>query len=179
MVWYCFLLWLYLLTFQTCCILLYCVFVMSAFIFIQFTASLAKSHFYNAHIVAVQLFQFLTLQHKSYNYSFAFYGNAIDHCLIMSDWSMLLDTLFPFICFSCGWPYIVYDFSFCRSASSQVTICMSSLDVHIGIFTDVMTVCILMPEISWSLFSVWLCRDNQSAMYRSGLGLYRMYTQYW
>ena len=36
-----------------------------------------------------------------------------------------------------------------------------------------------MPVISWFLFSVWLFWDNQSAMYRSWLCLYKMHTQYW
>ena len=43
-----------------------------------------------------------------------------------------------------------------------------------------LSVCMLMliPAISWSLFSVWPWPDSQSAMYRSGIGLYNMSTLY-
>ena len=50
-------------------------FSMSAFKFTQYTNSLAKNLiFLNAHVVAVQLQQFLTLQYKRYNYSSAFHA---------------------------------------------------------------------------------------------------------
>ena len=64
--------------------------------------------------------------------------------------------------------------------SSRVVACMSPVDVYTSIFTNVLMACTLMimPVISWSLFSVrfW---DNQSAIYRSEPGLYMMYTLYW
>ena len=76
--------------------------------------------------------------------------------------------------FLCGQPCIMYNFSLCRSVSSRVAACMSSIDAHTGIFTDVIMACtfIFMPVISWSFISVWLLWDSQSAMYRSHPSLY-------
>ena len=45
----------------------------------------------------------------------------------------------------------------------------------VGILACVM----LIPAISWFLFSVWLFQDNQSTMYRSEPGLYIMCTLHW
>ena len=72
----------------------------------------------------------------------------------------------------------MYDFNLQGSVSSKVVISISSIDVHICIFTDVLMAhtFMFMPVICWSLFSVWLLWDNQSAMYRSGPGLYIMGT---
>ena len=58
---------------------------------------------------------------------------------------------------------------------------MSSVDVHISILTDVLIVCtfMFMPVITWSLFPVLLFQDSQSAMYRSGPGLFKMLILYW
>ena len=39
----------------------------------------------------------------------------------------------------------MYDSSFLRSASYLVATCMSSIDVHTGIFTDVLTGSMFMP----------------------------------
>ena len=65
---------------------------------------------------------------------------------------------------------IMYDFSFCRWATSCVSSCMSSNDVHTGIFTAVLMAFTLlfMPVISWSFSSVWLFLDSKSA--HTGLG---------
>ena len=37
----------------------------------------------------------------------------------------------------------------------------------------------LRPHISLSMFSLWLCNDNQSLINSSGPGLYSMCTMYW
>ena len=52
----------------------------------------------------------------------------------------------------------MYNFSLLRSASCWVATCMSSMDVHVRIFTDVLMACtfMFMGVISWSLFSGWL-----------------------
>ena len=44
------------------------------------------------------------------------------------------------------------DFTFWRSVSSQVAACMSSIDVHTGVFTNVLMVCtfMFMLAIFWS-----------------------------
>ena len=83
--------------------------------------------------------------------------------------------------FFCDQPCIIYVFTFCRWVSSHVANCMSSMDVHTEIFNDVLMALtfIIIPAISWSLFFVWLFQDSQSTTYRSGPGLYMMYTLYW
>ena len=82
--------------------------------------------------------------------------------------------------FLCGQALIMYDLSFCKWASSCVASCMSSMDVHRGIFTDMLMTFTFtfMPEISWPLFSAWLIQGSQSVMCRSGPGLYMMCTLY-
>ena len=53
-------------------------------------------------------------------------------------------------------------------------ICLSSLDVHTGIFTVVLTAFtfLFLPVISLPFSSVWLSLDSQSAIYKSEPGLY-------
>ena len=131
-------------------------------------------------MVAVQLLQHLFLQCKRYNYSFALYGNAIDHCHSLLNWPNMLHALFLYLFLYCQ-PCIMYNLSLWRPASSWVAAWISSIDMHIGIFTDVLMACMFMfmSVISWSLCSVWLFQDNQSAIERSGSGLYIMQTLYW
>ena len=83
--------------------------------------------------------------------------------------------------FLCRQPCIMHDFSFWGSASSQVTACMYSYEVHTGIFSNVLMTCMFMfmSVDSWSLFSVWLLWNNQFTIYRSLPGLYIMCTLYW
>ena len=80
-----------------------------------------------------------------------------------------------------GQPCIMYVSSYWRFASTWAAACMSCIDVHTGILTDMLMAFgfMLMPVISWSLFSVWFFWDNQFIMYRSGPGLYIIYTLYW
>ena len=58
----------------------------------------------------------------------------------------------------CCYASIIYPLSICSSMSSSVTASVSSVDMHIGMSTNVLIICILMftPDISWSLFSSWL-----------------------
>ena len=79
-----------------------------------------------------------------------------------------------------GQPSIIYKFSFCTWVSSHVAASMSSMQVHTGIFSDVLMTFTFMfiPVISWTFFSVWLLWDSQSAIYKSGPGLYMMHTLY-
>ena len=76
---------------------------------------------------------------------------------------MLCSTFFFY-----GQPCIIYAFSSC-SYASHVAVCMSSVDVNTGMFTEVLMVlmCILIPVISWSLFSVWLLQHSLSVVYKS------------
>ena len=76
---------------------------------------------------------------------------------------------------------VLYAFSSCRYESSCVTACIYSMDVHTGIFTEVLMslTFILIPAISRSLFPSWLLWDSQSMIYKSGSGLLYMCTVYW
>ena len=58
----------------------------------------------------------------------------------MPDWPILLHTLFHYI-FLSDQPCIMYDFSLCRSTSCWVATYMSSMDLLIGIFNDVLMAC--------------------------------------
>ena len=96
-------------------------------------------------------------------------------------WSpVLLDAMLHFN-FFCIHPFIMYVFSFWRSVSFQIAAYMYFIDVHTGMFTDVMIACTFMflSVISWSLFSLWLSWDNQSTVYRSRPGFYIIHTLYW
>ena len=83
--------------------------------------------------------------------------------------------------FFCGKPCIIYAFCFCSYVSSPVAACMSSMDVHTALYTDMQIALKVkfIPVISWSVYSLWLFRDSQSTMYKSGWGLYMMCTLYW
>ena len=96
----------------------------------------------------------------------------------MSDWPITLHVLFHLVFFV---QPKVYNFRIYRLTSWWVASCISSMDVHIGIFTDVLMACtfMFMPMISLSLFSVQLFRDNQPTVYRCGPGLYTMDALYW
>ena len=98
--------------------------------------------------------------------------------LLIGQWCFILCSTLSFMC---GQLCIVYDFSFCRFAFSQVAVGIFSVDVHTGIFTDVLIayMFMLMPVISWFFFSVWLFQHSQSAMYSSEPCLYMMHTQYY
>ena len=58
---------------------------------------------------------------------------------------------------------------------------MISLEIHTGMFTEVLMAFtfIPIPSISWSLFSVCLLWHSQSVMCKSWPGLYLMSTLYW
>ena len=78
----------------------------------------------------------------------------------------------------CGYPLVICACSICSSASILIAVLMSFIDVQTGMSIVMLSVCILMliPAISWSLFSVWLWQDSQSALWRSGPGLYDMHS---
>ena len=80
----------------------------------------------------------------------------------------------------CGQPLILYFCNICSSASVLITFLMTSTGVHTVTSVAMLSMCMLMfmPAISWSLPSVWLWWDSQSAIYRSGPGLYNMH-MYW
>ena len=83
--------------------------------------------------------------------------------------------------FLSDYPCIIYDFHFYMWVSSYVAACMSSMDVYKGILTDVWMVFtfLLIPVISWSLFSAWLFWDSDSIKNTSGPSLYMTCTLYW
>ena len=64
---------------------------------------------------------------------------------------------------------IMYCLCIYNSASSFVATFMSSIDMHIGMSTVVSIICMLMfiPGSFWSLFSIQLWWDSQSAKYNS------------
>ena len=80
-----------------------------------------------------------------------------------------------------GCPLINYLCSICNSGSCSTADHMSFIEVPIGMSTNVLMFCILtfVPGISWSLFSMWLWHNSQSAMYSLGLGLYKICMMYW
>ena len=90
----------------------------------------------------------------------------------------------PTLCstsFLCGQPCMMYAFTFCRCVSSCVAVWIYSMDMQTGMFTEVLIALMFMliPEIPWFLFSVWLLWDNQSMMYKCGLGLHLIQILYW
>ena len=100
--------------------------------------------------------------------------------LLASIWVMLCSTFSLF----CGHNCIIYGFNFCMWVSSCVATCISSMHVHTGMFTDITIVLMaltfmLIPPISWSLFSLWLLQNSQYTVYKSRPGLYMMCTLYW
>ena len=78
-------------------------------------------------------------------------------------------------------PLIVYLCSICILCSSSVVFCMSSMDVHMGISTDVLMLCVLifMHDIYWSQLPMWLWHDSQPPIYSSVPGLIKIHTLYW
>ena len=68
-----------------------------------------------------------------------------------------------------------------RCWSGDVASCSSCIVMHSGMLEVdcIALILICMPVISSSLFSQWFCLDNQSAMKRSGPGLYMILTLYW
>ena len=68
----------------------------------------------------------------------------------------------------------------CKYSSCEVVCCSSCLVMQSGILVVVCMALIFrcIPGISASLFSLWFCLDSQSAMTRSGPGLYMMLTLY-
>ena len=88
--------------------------------------------------------------------------------------------LFSTLCLVCCQLCIMHDFSLCRSASLMVAACISSIDKNIGMSTALLVACMLMlmPVISWSLFSTCLFQDDQSTMHNQP-DLYKMHTLYW
>ena len=100
---------------------------------------------------------------------------TINYCQIVSTYSRLQSSLFH------SQPLNMYICSIWISASTPSILQMSVIDMYTGMSIAMLDACILrlIPTISWSLFSVWLWWDSQSAMYRSGPGLYNMHTLYW
>ena len=148
------------------------VFFTSAFMFTQYTISLAKSLAFLVLICLLCKCSSICLcNRKGYNYSFSFHGNAINHCQFMPKWQIILNVLFHFA-FLCGQPCLMYDFSLWRVASCQLATCISSIYVNMGICTDKLMACMFtfMPVISLSFFSVWLFWYCQVCA-----GLYIMY----
>ena len=130
----------------------------------------------DSHVVAVQLAQYLYLQLRWYYKSF-FLLHAIYYGHLMSDgpiFFMSCATSF----FVCGQPCIIHALSSCRFAFLAVASCISYMDVHTGRSNVLLIVLkfMLKPSISLSLFTLWLCHDNQSAVSTSGPDLYRMHT---
>ena len=93
-------------------------------------------------------------------------------CFLMSygSWSLLSDHSYMIYSMSClrCWSWDVASFSLLNVMHSGTLIinCMA-----------LMLIC--MPLISLSLFSLWFCLGSQSAMNKSGLGLYMILTLYW
>ena len=80
-----------------------------------------------------------------------------------------------------GHPLKICSFSCCKWLSSDAAHCSSCIIMHSGMFIVVCMVlmCTCIPGISLSLFSLWFCLETQSAMKRSGPGLYIILTLYW
>ena len=106
---------------------------MSAFKLIKYTNLSWVAMFFNVHVVTVQLFQDLLLQHIRYNYSFTLHHNAIDHGEFVP---------YPPIFSACGstaslesghLPFM-YLFNICSSPYSPVAAFISSINVHTGMF---------------------------------------------
>ena len=93
-----------------------------------------------------------------YNYAFAFHGNTItiiaSSCLI----GQYLSSPGSTSSLVCGHPEITHVVTICSSAASFIATLISSLDVHIGMSTVVLIICmfIFMPVISWTQFFAWL-----------------------
>ena len=73
-----------------------------------------------------------------------------------------------------GHPMMMYPFSHCKWSPCEVACCNCCIDMYSQMFV---TVCMgstftFMPDISVSLFSLWLCIESQSVMNRSSPGLY-------
>ena len=71
-------------------------------------------------------------------------------------------------------PYMIHSLSFCRCASLTVASCIYHMVVNTGRSAVVLIVLtyMLRPHISLSLFSAWLCHNNQFAINSSGPNLY-------
>ena len=157
------------------------VFSIPAFMFKQYNDECTNSLiFFYSHVVAMQLLQYLLL-----------YLERVIVCLHFITMPSIIANLFPITqyClllwstssfFYCQ-PCIIYTFSSWRCAPINVVVCMSCMDVHTSMFTEVFMAFMftLISTISWSLFSAWLLWGSHSMMYKSGPGLSIMYTLYW
>ena len=77
--------------------------------------------------------------------------------------------------------YMTYAMRCRRCWSWDVASCSSCVVIHSGLFVVDCTALIFIHKtaISLSLFSLWFCLDIQSAINRSGPGLYMILTLYW
>ena len=108
-------------------------------------------------------------KHAAYCFP-ALHANAIDHCQLASNWPVVLHVMFHFIFFE--WlPCVIYNHSFCRSASSHVAAYMPSIDVPTIIFTKVLMPCtfMFMPVIPGPCF-LYGCFGTASPLC-TGLGM--------
>ena len=80
-----------------------------------------------------------------------------------------------------GHPCMAYSIRCWRCWSWDVASCTPCIVIHFGmlVIDCIALILVYMPVISSSLFLPWLCLDSQSAMNRSGPGLYIILTLYW
>ena len=76
---------------------------------------------------------------------------------------------------------MICSFSSYNRLSCDVSCCSLHIIMHSGMFVVVFTVLVFtcVTVISSSLFSLWFCPDSQSALKRSGPGLYIILALYW
>ena len=157
-------------------------FSMSLLILTQYTDSCTSSLvvFFDAHVINMELVQFLLLQTFRDNYAPTLHDYTFYDCQVIfvgPVWSYVNVKLMI-----CVWPTCNYNIFWHWRCSSCALVCwICDKDIHSQMFVMLCTVSTLL-SMSWigsSLYSLWVWIDSQSAINISGQGLYRMWTLYW
>ena len=152
--------------------------LMLVFMLIQYTDSLVRRCVFSMPMWLLCNCSRIYLCKNKVYLVLALHCNVIDHGEFMS-YCSVFSIPGSTASLVCGHPLIIYLLHICNSAPSSVAAFRSSIDVHMGMCTVVLMVCILLfiPDFSWS--STWLWCDSQSTIYNSGPGLYKRNTLYW
>ena len=117
--------------------------------------------------------------------------SSITICLpysITQSFTAMLSQHIQYVLMSCGicslcycQPCMLHSLRCCRCSSCDFTFCIPCTVIQSGILVVVCMASIFncIPGISASFFPLWFCLEFQSAMNRSGEGLYMILTLYW